>query len=111
VNAALQLQVTPQVTADGNVFMNININNASVGSTFFSTGPSINTQQATTQVLVPDGGTVVFGGITVKDNNFSSNGIPWIEDIPILGHLFKSTQHITDDNELIFFVTPKVLPS
>lgn len=110
VNAALTMSVTPQVTSDGNVFLNINVNNASVGAIFSQTGPSINTASATTQVLVPDGGTVVFGGITLQSENKSAQYIPWIGQIPVLGHLFKNTQHITDNNELLFFVTPKILP-
>jgi len=110
VNAALQLQVTPQVTADGNVFLNIKVDNSTVGTLLTTAGPSINTQNATTQVLVPDGGTVVFGGITVKSENKTANYVPWIGDIPILGHLFKNTTRISDDNELLFFVTPKILP-
>jgi type IV pilus assembly protein PilQ len=109
-NAALQLKVTPQVTADLNVFLNIEVDNSTVGSISTLAGPSIDTQTATTQVLVPDGGTVVFGGITVKSENKSSTGIPWVQDIPIVGHLFKNTTHITDNNELLFFVTPKILP-
>jgi len=110
VNAALQLQVTPQVTADGNVFLNIIVDNSTVGSVLTQAGPSINTQHAETQVLVPDGGTVVFGGITVNSVNTSAQYVPWIGNIPIIGHLFKNSQHITDNNELLFFVTPKILP-
>src|SRR5208337_5266101 len=63
--ATLQLTVTPQVTDDNNIFLIIHVLNDSVGATIASVGPEINTQEATTSVLVPDGGTVVFGGITV----------------------------------------------
>jgi type IV pilus assembly protein PilQ len=111
VNATLTLQVTPQVTDDGNIFMIINVVNASVGAAITTAGPNINTQSATTQVMVPDGGTVVFGGITVTSRTKAATYIPWLGTIPILGHLFKSSNIQDTDQELLFFVSPKVLPS
>lgn len=111
VQASLELQVTPQVTDDGHVFLTINIQNSSPGPALTLAGPTINTQSATTQVLVPDGGTVVFGGVTVTTRSTSSTGIPLLDSIPILGHLFKSTTAQKNDQELLFFVTPKVLRS
>jgi type IV pilus assembly protein PilQ len=112
--AALTLSVTPQVTEDGNVFLNISVQNNSPGATVATgTGASvtINTQQATTNVLVPDGGTVVFGGVTVTTRSTTENGVPLLDSIPILGHLFKSTSITDSDNELLFFVSPKILPA
>ncbi len=111
VQASLQLQVTPQVTEDGHVFLSINIQNSSPGPALTLAGPTINTQSATTQVLVPDGGTVVFGGVTVTTRSESSTGVPLLGSIPILGHLFKSSVTQDNDQELLFFVTPKVLPT
>jgi type IV pilus secretin PilQ/predicted competence protein len=111
VNATLTLQVTPQVTDDGNIFLNIRVTNASPGPVLTSAGPSINTQSATTQVLVPNGGTVVFGGITVTDNSKSATYVPLLGQIPILGHLFKTSNVSKSDRELLFFVSPKVLPT
>jgi type IV pilus secretin PilQ/predicted competence protein len=110
VPAALTLTVTPQVTADGHVFMNIKVDNSSPGAVIPFVGPEINTQSATTQVLVPDGGTVIFGGITVNAESRSANYVPLLGDIPILGHFFKSSIRTTSNNELLFFVSPKVLP-
>jgi len=110
VNATLQLTVTPQVTEGGHIFLNIVVNNASVGALLSFAGPSINTQQATTQVLVPDGGTVVFGGITVTNRNRSATYVPLLGSIPIIGNLFKSSSVNTQDQELLFFVSPKILP-
>jgi len=111
VDATLTLTVTPQVTDDGNVFLNIVVNNASVGVVLpFKTNPQINTQQATTSVLVPDGGTVVFGGVTTTTRSRSVNQFPVLGSIPVLGHLFKSTVVKDNDSELLFFVSPKVLP-
>jgi type IV pilus assembly protein PilQ len=109
VNAALQLVVTPQVTVDDKVFLTIFVNNASVGSLNLSTGPSINTQQATTQVLVPNGGTVVFGGITVTTRSRTANYIPLLGSIPVLGNLFKSSNVSDQNQQLLFFVSPTVL--
>jgi type IV pilus secretin PilQ/predicted competence protein len=110
VNATLQLTVTPQVTQGGHIFLNIIVNNASVGALLSFAGPSINTQQATTQVLVPDGGTVVFGGITVTNRNRAATYVPLLGSIPIIGNLFKSNSVNTQDQELLFFVSPKILP-
>ncbi len=110
VNAALQLVVTPQVTVDNRVFLTIFVNNASIGSlSVANVGPSINTQQATTQVLVPDGGTVVFGGISVITRTRSANYIPLLGSIPILGNLFKSSSVNDQNQQLLFFVSPTVL--
>ena len=109
VQASLQLKVTPQVTQDGNVFLTIDVENSTPGPALTLAGPTINTQSATTQVLVPDGGTVVFGGVTVHIKSNSSTGVPLLDSIPILGHLFKSTTSQSNDQELLFFVTPKIL--
>lgn len=110
VNATLMLSVTPQVTVDNKVFLNIYVDNASIGSFSTLAGPSINTQEATTQVLVPDGGTVVFGGITVTTRGRSATYIPLLGSIPVIGNLFKSSQVNDQNQELLFFVTPIVLP-
>lgn len=113
VQASLQLQVTPQVTHDGNVFLSIKITNDSPGAVLAigATAPSINTQSATTSVLVPDGGTVVFGGVTVTQRSKSVTEVPLLGSIPIVGHLFKNTSTTSNDQELLFFVTPKIMKS
>ncbi len=110
-SATLELQVTPQVTDDNNIFLVINVNNASPGSPVVNVGAEINTQQATTSVLVPDGGTVVFGGITVTNRSKTATYVPWLGSIPLLGHLFKSSTTSDTDQELLFFVSPKILPT
>lgn len=109
VAATLSLSVTPQVTEDGNVFLVITVQNASPGLVLTGAGPSINTQSATTQVLVPDGGMVVFGGVTVTSRSKNATYVPLIGSIPIVGHLFKSSSVSDSDSELLFFVSPKVL--
>jgi type IV pilus assembly protein PilQ len=110
VNAALTLTVTPQVTGDGNIFMIIKVENSSPGNLVTNAGTSINTQSATTQVLVPDGGTVIFGGVTVNGNAANATYVPVLGQIPIIGHLFKTSTRSTNDSELLFFISPKVLP-
>lgn len=109
--ATLQMTVTPQVTDDGNIFMVIDVQNNSVGASVSGIGPEIATQQATTSVLVPDGGTVVFGGITVTTRSKTLNYIPVLGNIPLLGNLFKNSNVQDQDQELLFFVSPKILVS
>ncbi|MGD0920294.1 MAG: type IV pilus secretin PilQ [Terriglobia bacterium] len=110
VNATLTLKVTPQVTEDGNIFLDVNVNNASLGTVYVGVNPTIDTQQATTQVLVPDGGTVVFGGVTITQRSRSATQVPLLGSIPLIGNLFKSSKVLDSDKELLFFLSPKVLP-
>lgn len=110
VNATLDLSVTPQVTVDNKIFLKIYVNNASIGAIGVFAGPTINTQEATTQVLVPDGGTVVFGGITVTTRGRSATYVPLLGSIPVIGNLFKSSAVNDQNQELLFFVSPMILP-
>lgn len=110
VQASLQMTVTPQITADGNVFLVIKVMDNTPGAAIIgSPGLPINQQSATTQVLVPDGGTVIFGGVTVNQADNSADYVPVLGKIPILGNLFKATTRKQNDLELLFFVTPKIL--
>lgn len=109
VQASLQMTVTPHVTQDGNVFLVISVNNASISSISTSVGAGINQQSATTQVLVPDGATVIFGGVKKDTTTNNQTYVPGLGQIPILGHLFKSTVKTDDKVDLLFFVTPKIL--
>ena len=111
VNASLALAVTPQITDDGHIFLNIQVQNDSPGPVLPNTqNPEINIQAATTQVVVPDGGVVVFGGIKLTTNTKTLSQIPGLGSIPVLGNLFKSSQREDQENELIFIVTPKIIP-
>ncbi len=111
INASLQLDVTPQVTGDGSVFLTIKVVNATPGAVIGTSGnPEINTQQVITQVLVPDGGTVVFGGVKVTSRTRSNNQVPGIGNVPLLGNLFKERDDEDHDQELLFFVTPQIIP-
>jgi type IV pilus assembly protein PilQ len=112
-NAVLSLKVTPLITPDNRVVMDIDVSDDSVGQQVSSaTGgsvPSIDTRQIITQVLVSDGQTVVLGGILETVKSRSADKVPFLADIPILGHLFKSTADISNKKELLIFITPKIL--
>jgi len=112
-NAVLSLKVTPLITPDNRVILDLDVSDDSVGQNVQSaTGgsvPSIDTREVITQVLVGDGQTVVLGGILEATKSYQANKVPWLGDIPILGHLFKSTTNIDNKSELLIFITPKIL--
>ncbi len=107
----LSMTVTPQITSDGTILMDIDVTNSTIdpGIPRINGTPALDTQEATTSVLVPDGGTVVFGGVVQNQNNLTIQQVPVLGSIPILGNLFKRTAVSTTTTELIFFVTPKIL--
>jgi len=113
VNVVLRLTVTPQITSDGTIFLNTDIENTTVnpGIPRILGVPALNTQGATTQVLVNDGGTVFFGGIIQTDNNLTEQQVPLLGSIPLLGNLFRRKDTSTTTNELLFFITPKISQS
>ncbi len=112
-NAVLSLKVTPLITPDNRVILDLDVSDDTVGQNVQSaTGgsvPSIDTREIMTQVLVGDGQTVVLGGILETTKSYAANKVPWLGDIPILGHLFKSTVDINNKTELLIFITPKIL--
>ena len=112
-NAVLSLKVTPLITPDNRVILDLDVSDDTVGQQVTSaTGgsvPSIDTRQIQTQVLVGDGQTVVLGGILETTKSYAANKVPWLGDIPILGNLFKSTTNINNKTELLIFITPKIL--
>ena len=112
-NAVLSLKVTPLITPDNRVILDLDVADDSVGQQVTSaTGgsvPSIDTREIITQVLVNDGQTVVLGGILDTTKSKSANKVPWLGDIPVLGNLFKSTTDINNKTELLIFITPKIL--
>ncbi|MBI3934924.1 MAG: type IV pilus secretin PilQ, partial [Acidobacteria bacterium] len=113
IKVTLRLTVTPQITADGTIFLKTDIENSSInpGIPRILGQPALNTQLATTQVLVSDGGTVFFGGIIQTENNLTENEVPLLGSIPLVGHLFKRRATSTTTNELLFFITPKITQS
>ena len=106
--ATLSLKVTPQITPDDNVSMNLNVNQDTVGDIFDGV-PSINTKQVTTKVLVENGGTVVIGGVYTQSESKSISKVPLLGDIPVLGWLFKNENKTDNKRELLIFITPKIL--
>lgn len=106
--ASLSLDVTPQITPEGNVILDLEVNKDSRGD-LTSAGPAINTKQVKTQVLVENGGTVVIGGIFTLDERSTINKVPVLGDIPYLGYLFQSRVKSTRKTELLVFITPKIV--
>jgi len=106
--AVLKLEVTPQITPEGNVIMTVDVNKDSRG-TLTPQGYAINNKHVQTQVLVENGGTVVIGGIYTQDEQQSIDKVPFLGDVPLLGNLFKSTSKTAVKTELLIFLTPKVV--
>jgi type IV pilus secretin PilQ/predicted competence protein len=113
VDAVLELDVTPQITADGTIYMDVNVENDQIdGSIPRVQGiPAIDTQEAQTKVTVNDGATVVIGGIIVTQQTTDIQQVPLVGSVPILGNLFKHTTVKSTSQELLFFLTPRILPS
>src|SRR4051812_25473940 len=110
VDAFLKLTVTPQITVENTIFLNVDVENTTpdFGRELFG-NPTLITQQATTQVLVTDGGTVVIGGVIQSNNSVNIAQVPVLGSIPWLGNLFKHQTVNSSNQELIFFITPRVI--
>ncbi|WP_323751880.1 type IV pilus secretin PilQ family protein [Marinobacter sp.] len=108
--AVLSLEVTPQITPDDKIIMDLVVNQDSRGEVTAGI-PSINTNEVTTQVLVANGETVVLGGIFQSEVATQTTKTPFLGDIPYLGRLFKRTEHIDERSELLIFITPKIIKS
>lgn len=106
--AVLSLEVTPQITPDDRVIMDLLVNNDSVGEVFAGV-PSINTNAVQTRVLVDNGETVVLGGVFVTSESDTVARVPLLGDLPYVGALFRDTSTASDKSELLIFVTPKIL--
>jgi len=109
VDANLTLEVTPHITKDRSIIMKVKAARNSLGSFSGPAGPSISKREATTEVLVKDGETTVIGGIFVDENKNTETGIPLLSRIPILGWLFKNETKTDSKNELLIFLTPKII--
>ena len=106
--ANLKLEVTPQITPEGNIILAVDVNKDSVGR-LTAAGFAIDTKHVQTQVLVENGGTVVIGGIFQQDERVDTTQVPLLGDIPYLGNLFKTRTKSTSKTELLIFLTPKVI--
>lgn len=107
-DATLNLTVTPQITPDDHVNMKLAVNQDSVGSIYAGV-PSIDTKKVNTEVLVDNGGTVVIGGVYTTDYSSANNKVPLLGDLPIIGWLFKNNTIVNNKNELLIFITPRIL--
>jgi len=106
--AVLKLEVTPQITPEGNIIMDLDITRDNRGD-ITPWGISVNTRHVQTQVLVENGGTVAIGGVFEMEETNTENKVPVLGDVPVVGHLFKSQTKEAEKRELLIFVTPKVV--
>lgn len=110
VEAALTLEVTPHITSAGSVIMKIKATNDTAGTPIGNSDtPPINKKEATTELVVNNGETTVIGGIYIDSDQDSDTGVPFLKDIPMIGHLFKSSVKKKVKTELLIFITPKIL--
>jgi len=108
--AVLRLEVTPQITPEGAIFLNVSVNKDSPSAVATGgAGVAIDTKAVQTQVLVENGGTVVLGGIYEQTERVTTTKVPLLGDIPVLGWLFKNTARVNDRTELMIFITPRVV--
>ena len=112
-DAVLSLDVTPQITPDNRIILDLDVKKDTVGTIVVASGgvnvPSIDTQEIVDQVIVNDGQTVVLGGILSTEHRLDTTKVPFLGDIPILGNLFKTSTNTQDKDELLIFVTPKIV--
>lgn len=106
--AVLKLEVTPQITPEGSIILDLDINKDSRGETT-PQGVAIDTKHIKTQILIENGGTVVIGGIFEMEETNQENKIPLLGDMPVLGHLFKNNTKASSKREMLVFITPKVI--
>src|SRR5437879_4508270 len=112
IDAVLKLEVTPQITAEGTVFMDVLVENTQIdaGIPRVQGIPALDTEAAETKVTVADGGTVVIGGIIISSQRVDIQQVPLVGSLPLIGHLFKRTSVTTNSQELLFFLTPRIIP-
>jgi len=112
IDAVLQLEVTPQITAEGTVFMDVLVENTQIdnGIPRVQGIPALDTQAAQTKVTVADGGTVVIGGIIVTQQQTNITEVPIVGSLPLIGYLFRRTNVSVTSQELLFFITPRIIP-
>jgi type IV pilus assembly protein PilQ len=106
--ANLKLEVTPQITPEGNIILDLDVTKDTVGQST-AAGFAINTKHVKTQVLVENGGTVVIGGIFEETLSDNETKVPVLGDIPFLGNLFKSKGRVSNKQEMLVFITPKMI--
>ena len=112
IDAVLKLEVTPQITAEGTIFMDVLVENTQIdqGIPRIQGVPALDTQAAETKVTVADGGTVVIGGVIISSQRVDINQTPIVGSLPLIGNLFKRRSVNTSSQELLFFLTPRIIP-
>jgi type IV pilus assembly protein PilQ len=112
IDAVLKLEVTPQITAEGTVYMDVLVENTQIdpGIPRVQGVPALDTQSAETKVLVADGGTVVIGGIIISSQRVDVTEVPLLGSLPVIGHLFRRNNVVISSQELLFFLTPRITP-
>ncbi|MFZ1034568.1 MAG: hypothetical protein WAN72_21455 [Candidatus Acidiferrales bacterium] len=112
VDAVLELDVTPQITAEGTIYMDVDVKNDQIDQSIPRVQgiPAIDTQEANSKVLVADGGTVVIGGVIVTTQRTDIQQVPLLGSLPVVGNLFRHTTVSSTAQELLFFLTPRILP-
>jgi len=111
ITAALILRVTPQITADGTIFMTVHVENTSIDASLSVQGqPGLDTQSVDDQVLARDGETIMLGGIIVNSQSTTNNQVPLVGSIPLIGNLFKERAITVKAQTLLFFLTPRISP-
>ena len=108
-DANLRLEVTPQITPEGTVIMDLDVSKDTRGADAGNAGPAINQKNVVTQVLVDNGGTVVIGGIFELEESNDETKVPWFGDLPGVGNLFKNRSKTQVKKELLVFVTPRII--
>ena len=112
IDAVLKLEVTPQITAEGTIFMDVLVENTQIdqGIPRIQGVPALDTQAAETKVTVADGGTVVIGGVIISSQRVDMQEVPIIGSLPLIGNLFRRRSVSTSSQELLFFLTPRIIP-
>ena len=113
IDAVLKLEVTPQITAEGTVYMDVLVENTQIdqGIPRIQGVPALDTQSAESKVTVVDGSTIVVGGVIVTSTQVNITEVPILGSLPLIGHLFRRDNTSVNTSELLFFLTPRIIPS
>jgi type IV pilus assembly protein PilQ len=112
IDAVLKLEVTPQITAEGTVYMDVLVENTQIdqGIPRIQGVPALDTQSAESKVTVVDGSTIVVGGVIVTSTQVNITEVPILGSLPLIGHLFRRDNTSVNTSELLFFLTPRIMP-
>jgi type IV pilus assembly protein PilQ len=112
IDAVLKLEVTPQITAEGTVYMDVLVENTQIdqGIPRIQGVPALDTQSAESKVTVVDGSTIVVGGVIITSTQVNITQVPILGSLPLIGHLFRRDNTSVSTGELLFFLTPRIMP-